>query len=117
MCALSQTLRYDDPDAEHRADYDGPPIEQRAQSRRFQKRFMTTQDGQALLALATGGDPSADVEPHEVFIGGYAVQDTTTTEIDRGPLGHAALREALVRNFEILWEQKKVQWLKYPKKK
>ena len=79
---------------------------------------MTTQDGQALLALATGGDPSAEVEPHELScIGGYTVQDTTETEIDKGPLGHAAFREALIRNFEILWEQKKVQWLKYPKKK
>ena len=111
MCAFSQTLRYDDPDAEHREDWDGPPIEQRA-NRRFQKRFMT-KDGLAVVN-STGGDLAAEVEPQEICqIGGIVVPDTTPTEIDKG---HAALREDFVRNFEILWGKKQVQWLKYPKK-
>ena len=35
--------RYRDPDADHREDFDGPPVEKRAQ-RRFNKRFSKTTD-------------------------------------------------------------------------
>ena len=91
--------RYDDPDADHREDYDGPPVEQRAQ-RRFSKRFATA---------VCGIDPVVE----EVEIGGTVEADLTPTEIDKG---HVVLRELLVRNFEVMWQKGQVQWLKYPKK-
>jgi hypothetical protein len=96
--------RYCDPDADYREDYDGPPVEQRAQ-RRFSKRFAT-----AGISNQTGEiDPV--VEDDE--IGGAVEADLTPTEIDTG---HVALRELLVKNFEVRWQKGQVQWLKYPKR-
>ena len=102
--AISQTLRYKDPDAERREDWDGPPVVLRAQ-RRFQKRLMN--GGEAAMC----GDVPPAIE--EEF-GGAAVPDLTETLVEGG---HVPLREALVRNFEILWKKKEVQWLKYPDRK
>jgi hypothetical protein len=99
--------RYFDPDADYREDYDGPPVEQRAQ-RRFSKRFATPG-----VSNETG-DPAIDdsaIEDGE--IGGAVEADLTPTEIDKG---HVVLRELLVRNFEVMWQKGQVQWLKYPKK-
>ncbi len=79
-------------------------MEQRAH-RRFQKRLMM--GGEA----ACSGDVPPAVE--EEF-GGLVVPDLTPTEVE---MGHVPLREALVRNFEILWQKKQVQWLKYPDRK
>jgi hypothetical protein len=97
--------RYCDPDSEYREDYDGPPVEQRA-LRKFSKRFATAE----ILNQAGGIDPA--VEDSE--IGGVVEADLTPTEIDHG---HVALRELLVKIFEVLWQKGQVQWLKYPKQK
>lgn len=91
---------YDDPDADHREDWDGPPVQQRAQ-RRFEQRLMA--GGEASWAALS---PAIEEE-----FGGIVAPDLTPTEVE---MGHVPLREALVRNFEIMWKKKQVQWLKYP---
>ncbi len=101
--------RYADPDAEHREDYDGPPVNERAQ-RKFQRRFMESN-----VASKSTGVEAVEVEAQEITLaGGVVVQDLTPTEIDSG---HLALREGLVRNFDVLWRKRQVHWLKYPKSK
>jgi hypothetical protein len=97
--------RYADPDADYREDFDGPPVEERA-LRRFQKRFM---EKNASISTGVKGVEAQEVE----LAGGVVVQDLTPTEIDND---HVALREGLVRNFEVLWNKRQVQWLKYPKR-
>ena len=101
--------RYRDPDAEHRADWDGPPVEQRAE-RRFQKRFLS----KGIAAAANGKDdpPPAIEENRENGV--IAIPDLTPTELEDG---HVPLREALVNHFHHLWRKKKVQWLKYPNRR
>ncbi len=87
----------------HREDWDGPPVQQRA-NRRFEQRLMKSGE-QSLCALS----PAIEEE-----FGGIVAPDLTPTEVE---MGHVPLREALVRNFEILWKKKQVQWLKYPDSK
>jgi hypothetical protein len=104
-CENSPLYRYADPDADHREDYDGPPVNERAQ-RRFHKRFMESN-------VASTGVEGVEAEAQEITLaGGVVVQDLTPTEIDSG---HFALREGLVQNFDVLWKKRKVHWLKYPK--
>jgi hypothetical protein len=95
---------YTDPDAEHREDWDGPPVTQRAQ-RRFERRLMRGGEGSLDCALS----PAIEEE-----FGGIVAPDLTPTEVE---MGHVPLREALVRNFEVLWKKKQVHWLKYPNRK
>ena len=64
------------------------------------------------MGRAVNGDGAPEAVEEE-FDGGIAVYDATPTEVE---LEHVPLREALVLNFEVLWRQKKVQWLKYPKR-
>ena len=103
---------YADPDAERREDYDGPPIEERAAARRlFQRRRL----GVAGAAIADDGVPPPIEDDAEAGAGFSIIPlDYTPTEIDSA---HIPLREALVKNFEVLWLMKRVQWLKYPKRK
>jgi hypothetical protein len=99
--------RYRDPDADHREDFDGPPVEKRAQ-RRFNKRFSKTTDevGPHVVQPA--------IEHEEGGEGGLAFPDRMPTEVETG---HVPLREALIRNFSVMWNSKKVEWLKYPNRK
>jgi hypothetical protein len=109
---ISQLNRYADPDADHREDFDGPPVQQRAAARRFKSRFM----GSA-ASLSTGVN-GLGIETQEISIApGVVVPDLTPTETDIGPLGHVALRNGLIQNFSVLWAKREVQWLKYPKLK
>ena len=101
----SQTRRYRDPDADHRVDFDGPPVAQRAQ-RRFQQHLMVC------AGIEDGAAAGEGVEDEQLD-GGIPYYDATPTEVE---LEHVPLREALILNFEVLWRQKKVQWLKYPKR-
>lgn len=102
--------RYADPDADHREDYDGPPVLERAE-RRFKSRFMGS-----VASVSTGAD-GLGIEPQQITVApGVVVQDLTPTETDSGPSGHVALRNALIQNFSVLWAKREVQWLKYPKK-
>jgi hypothetical protein len=112
LCCTNLSLnRYADPDADHREDYDGPPVEERA-NRRFNKKFMERNNA-ALIATSVEGIEAQEL----VTAGGVVVQDLTPTEVDAGPSGHVALRENLVRNFGVLWKKRQVQWLKYPARK
>jgi hypothetical protein len=43
---------------------------------------------------------------------GIVAPDLVLTEVERE---HVPFREALVKNFEILWSKRLVEWLKYPK--
>ncbi len=106
-CIKSSPLnRYADPDAEHREDYDGPPVKERAE-RRFQKKFASSASGYTVV-----DGVEVEVQAHEYTLAGEIVaQDITPTEIEPS---HLALREGLVRNFDVLWKKKQVQWLKYP---
>jgi len=103
---------YADPDAEHREDYDGPPIAERAAARR---RFQSRRLGAAGAAIADDG-AAPPIEDDAEAGAGFSIipLDYTPTEIDSA---HIPLREALVKNFEVLWLMKRVQWLKYPKRK
>jgi hypothetical protein len=96
--------RYADPDAEHREDYDGPPVKERAE-RRFQKKFAASASRYTFV-------DGVEVEAQEVTLAGEIVaQDLTPTEVEPS---HLALREGLVRNFDVLWKKRQVHWLKYP---
>jgi hypothetical protein len=111
--SMTHAHRYSDPDAERRDDFDGPPVEQRAE-RRFRQRFL--KKGIASAALGNF-DPPPAIEPemaNSAETGVVAIPDLTPTELDEG---HVPLREALVNHFNHLWKKKKVQWLKYPNKR
>ena len=107
---MTHAHRYSDPDAERRDDFDGPPVEHRAE-RRFRKRFLK----QGIASAAIGiHDPPPAIEPETAETGVVAIPDLTPTELDDG---HVPLREALVNHFNHLWKKKKVQWLKYPNRR
>jgi hypothetical protein len=111
---MTHARRYSDPDAERREDFDGPPVQQRAE-RRFRKRFLIP----GIANAANGNDdPAPAIEPEmadpAAETGVVAIPDLTPTELDDG---HVPLREALVNHFHILWKKKKVQWLKYPNRR
>ena len=107
---------YLNPDAEHRRDYDGPPIEERALNRRLFPRRRLGREGSALIAAnPDDGVPPIEEDPLQSGAGySITIPDYTKTEVDTD---HIPLREALVKNFEVLWLAKQVQWLKYPKRK
>ena len=111
--SMTHSHRYSDPDAERRDDFDGPPVEQRAE-RRFRKRFLK----QGIASAAIGNDnPPPAIDPEmadSAETGVVAIPDLTPTELDDG---HVPLREALVNHFNHLWKKKKVQWLKYPNRR
>jgi hypothetical protein len=68
--------------------------------RRFNKRF--------------AGRITADETelPPDAELSGIVAQDLVPTEVE---MEHVPFREALIRNFEILWAKRQVEWLKYPK--
>jgi hypothetical protein len=70
--------------------------------RRFNKRFA------GKVALETDNVPITRDEE----LGGIVAPDMVITEVE---LEHVPFREALIRNFEILWAKRQVEWLKYPK--
>jgi cation transport regulator ChaC len=70
--------------------------------RRFNKRF----------AGRITADETDNVLPPDAELSGIVAQDLVPTEVE---LEHVPFREALIRNFEILWAKRQVEWLKYPK--
>jgi len=96
---------YEDPDLDHRDDFDGPPIAMRT-TRRMQSRYFGRGNK----------DSNADLIEHEDDIedgGEVGVIDRTPTETSSG---HIELREGLVRQFQIRYSKSLVHWLHYPKK-
>jgi hypothetical protein len=70
--------------------------------RRFNKRF----------AGSITVDETYNVLTRDEELSGLVAPDLVITEVE---LEHAPFREALIRNFEILWSKRLVEWLKYPK--
>jgi hypothetical protein len=70
--------------------------------RRFNKRFA----GHITL------DETDNVIIRDEEFSGIVAPDCVPTEVE---LEHVPFREALVRNFEVLWAKRLVEWLKYPK--
>ena len=82
--------KYEDPDLDHRDDFDGPPIASRA-TRRMQSRYFGRGNK----------DSNADLIEHEDDVedgGEVGVIDRTPTETSSE---HIELRESLVMQFEI----------------
>jgi hypothetical protein len=76
--------------------------------RRFNKRFAGNITVDEIDNVLTRENVlTCDEEP-----GGIVAPDLVPTEVE---LEHVPLREALIRNFEILWAKRQVEWLKYPK--
>jgi hypothetical protein len=105
--------QYEDPDLDHRDDFDGPPIEMRT-TRRMQSRYFGRKS-------KVGNGNLLDLNPHaleqedEVEEGGeVGVIDRTPTEVSSE---HLELRESLVKQFEIRYAKNLVHWLHYPAKK
>jgi hypothetical protein len=97
----------EDPDSEHRDDFDGPPIELRA-NRRMRARFFPRNAGGDIVDGAEPGlDPSHEVEDEA------GVPDHTATELHDE---HIDLRERLVKQFEIRYKRNEVKWLKFPER-
>ena len=71
--------------------------------RRFNKRF---------AGSITVNETETNVLTRDEELSGLVAPDLVITEVE---LEHVPFREALVRNFEILWSKKLVEWLKYPK--
>jgi hypothetical protein len=76
--------------------------------RRFNKRFAGNITVDEIDNVLTRENvPTRDEE-----LGGIVAPDLVITEVE---LEHVPFREALIRNFEILWTKRLVEWLKYPK--
>jgi hypothetical protein len=99
----------EDPDSEQREDFDGPPIELRA-NRRMQARFFQRNSTGDLVDAAVDGpgiDPSHEVEDEP------GVHDNSVTELQDE---HIDLRERLVKQFEIRYKRNEVKWLNFPRR-
>jgi hypothetical protein len=70
--------------------------------RRFNKRFA----GNITV------DETDNVLTRDEELCGIVAPDCVITEVESE---HVPFREALIRNFEILWAKRMVEWLKYPK--
>ncbi len=100
--------QYEDPDLEHRDDFDGPPIEMRSKRRMQSRYFGRNKVGNGNLPDVQGHEDEPD-EGGEV-----GVIDRTPTEFSSE---HLQLRESLVKQFEIRYCKNLVHWLHYPTKK
>jgi hypothetical protein len=105
--------QYEDPDLDHRADFDGPPVELRS-TRRMQSRYFgrRSKDGSGDLPNL---NPHAQEQEDDFEEGGeVGVIDRTPTETSSE---HFELRESLVKQFAIRYDKSLVHWLHYPIKK
>ena len=71
--------------------------------RRFNKRYA------GHIAVDETGNV---LPPDDAELSGIVAPDLVPTEVESE---HVPFREALIRNFEILWAKRQVEWLKYPK--
>ncbi len=101
------TWAFQDPDLEHREDFDGPPIEMRSKRRMHARYFGSN----ARNAEDENGAP----------VGHESDNENEPGAIDRAPTEftdeHVQLREGLIKQFQIRYQQNRVHWLHYPKKR
>jgi hypothetical protein len=107
---------FEDPDADHREDYDGPPIQLRAnrrmQARYFQQNSAAAADpvdgGPAVEDGAEARDPDLGHEDEAGVFDGVAAEVTPE---------HNLLILKLVKQFQIRYDRGEVKWLKFPNRK
>jgi hypothetical protein len=98
---------FQDPDLEHREDFDGPPIEMRSK-RRMHHRYFGRNAGRAEDEDGVPVGHESDLEENEPG----TTDRTKTIFTDE----HLVLREGLIKQFEIRYKKNLVHWLHYPKK-
>ncbi len=116
---ISQVINwpFEDPDADHREDFDGPPIEDRAR-RRMQARYFSRNAGAEVANPVDGGpavedgaearDPDLGHEDEAGVFDGVAAEVTPE---------HNLLVLKLVKQFQIRYDKGEVKWLKFPDRK
>jgi hypothetical protein len=98
---------FQDPDLEHREDFDGPPIEMRSK-RRMHHRYFGRNAGRAEDEDGVPVGHESDLEENEPG----TTDRTKTIFTDE----HLVLREGLIKQFEIRYKKNLLHWLHYPKK-